>query len=80
MNVGDRVIHSVAVLSGYLQGEVKPEDMLEGRLGMDSLDKIELVMALEDEFEITIEDEDAEKCVTVADVIALVEREIGSQS
>lgn len=43
-------------------------------LGADSLDCIEFVMALEDDFGIEIPDDEAEKCVTVMDAIALVER------
>lgn len=42
-------------------------------LGADSLDVVELVMALEEKFEIEIPDEQAEKIVTVGDVVAFVE-------
>lgn len=43
-------------------------------LGADSLDAIEIQMAIEDEFSLTIPDDDFAKCVTVADVLALVNR------
>ena len=43
-------------------------------LGADSLDFIELIMALEDEFSLTISDEEAERLVTVGDLVAAVER------
>ena len=42
-------------------------------LGADSLDRVELVMALEDEFEVEILDSDAEKFAKVADVVAFIE-------
>jgi acyl carrier protein len=76
-SVAERVTNIVAILSGFKPADVKPEDELEGRLGMDSLDKIEMVMAVEEEFEFEVKDEDAEACVTVADVVALVERVSG---
>lgn len=43
-------------------------------LGADSLDTVELVMAAEEEFEIEITDEDAEKIVTVGDAVKLIDR------
>ena len=43
-------------------------------LGADSLDEVELVMTAEEHFDIEITDEDAEKCKTVKDAVALVER------
>lgn len=69
----DRVIACVGMIAGFKPEEIKPEDELDGKLGMDSLDKIELIMALEAEFEVEIDDADAEACNTVADVVALVE-------
>lgn len=72
--IAELVTNCVAILAGFKPEDVKPEDELEGRLAMDSLDKIELVMALEEEFEVMITDEEAEACKTVADVVALVER------
>ena len=72
--VKERIIRCIARLTGLRDADIKPDDVLEGKLGMDSLDKIELVMALEEEFEVMIEDSEAEACVTVADVVVLVER------
>jgi len=43
-------------------------------LGADSLDTVELIMSLEDEFDITIEDEDAEKLKTVGDALNYLEK------
>lgn len=56
------------------EGEVKPESKFVDDLGADSLDIVELVMALEEKFEIEIPDEDAEKIATVGDVVAYIEK------
>ncbi len=52
---------------------VKEESKFVEDLGADSLDVVELVMALEEKFDIEIPDEDAEKIATVADAIKFVE-------
>lgn len=57
---------------------VKSEEVIPGAsfiedLGADSLDTVELIMALEEEFEIDIPDEDAEKIKTVGEIIKYVE-------
>lgn len=53
--------------------DVKPEASFIEDLGADSLDTVELVMALEEEFGIEIPDEDAEKMATVGDAIKYIE-------
>ena len=53
--------------------EVKEESKFVEDLGADSLDVVELVMALEEKFEIEIPDEDAEKIATVTDAIKFIE-------
>ncbi|MCQ2054824.1 MAG: acyl carrier protein [Fibrobacter sp.] len=53
--------------------DVKPESEFSNDLGADSLDRVELVMALEDEFEVEILDSDAEKFLKVSDVVAFLE-------
>ena len=52
--------------------DVKMESEFGNDLGADSLDRVELVMALEDEFEVEILDSDAEKFQKVADVVAFM--------
>lgn len=72
-----RVIGRIAALVGIGDQEVSLSDELEGeKLGMDSLNRIELSIDLEEEFDIVIEDEDFDRCVTVADVVALVKKEV----
>lgn len=53
--------------------EVKPESNFANDLGADSLDVVELVMALEEEFEIEISDEEAEKIATVGAAVEHIE-------
>jgi acyl carrier protein len=57
---------------GVSESEVVPEAKFIDDLGADSLDLVELVMALEDEYGIEIPDEDAEKIVTVGDALKYV--------
>ena len=57
---------------GVTEDKVKPEAAFAEDLGADSLDQVELVMSLEDEFDIEIPDEEAEKLKKVGDVIAYV--------
>lgn len=57
---------------GVDEAEVTPEAKFIDDLGADSLDTVELVMALEEEFGIEIPDEEAEKIGTVQDAIAYI--------
>jgi acyl carrier protein len=54
---------------GVNEDDVKTESKFVDDLGADSLDLVELIMAFEDKFEIEISDEEAEKMVTVKDVL-----------
>lgn len=54
-------------------GEVKPESNFQNDLGADSLDTVELVMALEETFDIEIPDEAAEGIATVGDAVKYIE-------
>jgi len=58
---------------GVSEDEVTPEASFIEDLGADSLDIVELVMALEEEYEMEISDEDAEKIRTVQDVVNYIE-------
>ncbi len=76
--IADRVIKVIAEQACRTPESVKPGNSMVADLGMDSLDLIECVMAIEEEFGIEIEDAEAERCGKVADVIALVERKGGA--
>jgi len=56
------------------EDEVKPESRFVEDLGADSLDVVEMIMALEEKFEIEIPDSEAEKIKTVQDVVDYIEK------
>jgi len=58
-------------------GEVKSDSNFQNDLGADSLDTVELVMALEEEFDIEIPDEAAEGIATVGDAVKFIEEKKG---
>ena len=72
--VSDRVRAIIAEQLGVKLEEVTDSASFIEDLGADSLDTVELVMALEEEFGIEIPDEDAEKMVTVGDAIKYIEQ------
>ena len=69
----DRIRAIIAEQLGVKQEEVTDQAKFIDDLGADSLDTVELVMALEEEFSIEIPDEDAEKMVSVGDAIKYIE-------
>ncbi|HUO44518.1 MAG TPA: acyl carrier protein [Burkholderiales bacterium] len=71
-NVEQRVKKIVAEQLGVAEADVKSESSFVNDLGADSLDTVELVMALEEEFECEIPDEEAEKIATVQQAIDYV--------
>ncbi|WP_113905801.1 acyl carrier protein [Aliidiomarina celeris] len=70
--IEERVKKIIIEQLGVKEEEVKPEASFENDLGADSLDTVELVMALEEEFETEIPDEEAEKIRTVQAAIDYV--------
>src|SRR5699024_5075359 len=68
-SIEQRVKKIVAEQLGVSEAEIKNESSLLDDLGADSLDMVELVMALEDEFETEIPDEEAEKITTVQQAV-----------
>ena len=68
-SVEERVKQIIVEQLGVDEAEVTPTASFVDDLGADSLDTVELVMALEEEFEIEIPDEDAEKITTVQQAI-----------
>jgi acyl carrier protein len=71
-NIEARVKKIVAEQLGVAEADVKNESSFVEDLGADSLDNVELVMALEEEFECEIPDEEAEKITTVQQAIDYV--------
>jgi len=72
-SVEEKVKKIIVEQLGVDEEEVKPEAHFVDDLGADSLDVVELVMALEEEFSLEISDEDAEKLTTVQQAIAYIE-------
>ena len=71
-DIQNKITKVIVEKLGVTEDQVKPEAAFIDDLGADSLDQVELVMALEDEFDIEIPDEEAEKLKKVSDVIAYV--------
>jgi acyl carrier protein len=75
-NIEQRVKKIVAEQLGVNEADIKNESNFVDDLGADSLDTVELVMALEEEFECEIPDEDAEKITTVQQAVDYVNANI----
>jgi acyl carrier protein len=72
-SVQERVVDIVAEQLGVDKEKITPETSFVNDLGADSLDTVELVMELEEEFDITIPDDAAEKIQTVGQAIQFIE-------
>ena len=68
-SVEERVLDIIAEQLGLDKDEIQTEASFIDDLGADSLDIVEMIMTIEDEFDVEISDEDAEKIVTVQDAI-----------
>ena len=79
MAVQDKITEIIVEQLGVKAEEVTPEASFVDDLGADSLDTVELVMALEEEFGIEIPDEDAEKIQTVGDATKYIEEKCASK-
>jgi acyl carrier protein len=73
MNVEEKVKGIIMEQLGVEEEEVTAAASFADDLGADSLDQVELVMALEEEFNIEISDEEAEKIKTVQDAISYIQ-------
>ncbi len=73
MSVEERVKKIVVDQLGVEEGQVTREAKFVEDLGADSLDTVELVMALEEEFELEIPDDEAEKIATVGQAVEYIE-------
>ena len=72
MNIEEKVKGIIVEQLGVDEAEVTPTASFVEDLGADSLDQVELVMALEEEFKVEISDEDAEKIKTVQDAVKYI--------
>ncbi|HOX10165.1 MAG: acyl carrier protein [Candidatus Omnitrophica bacterium] len=78
--VADKVREIIAKQLGVKLEEVTPQATFIDDLGADSLDTVEIVMALEEEFKAEIPDEDAEKMKTVGEAIKYIEEKSGGKA
>jgi len=76
MNTLDRVRRIVAREVEAEPGEIKVGDAIQRGLGADSLSMMQIAMAVEEEFDITVEDDELEKLVTVGDVVLAIEKKL----
>jgi acyl carrier protein len=76
-SIEDRVKDIIVDQLGVNADQVTPEAKFVEDLGADSLDTVELVMAFEEEFDIEVPDEDAEKLQAVSDVISYINSQQG---
>ncbi|MDL2268814.1 acyl carrier protein [Desulfosarcina sp. OttesenSCG-928-A07] len=74
MSVEDRVKKIIAEKLSVDLAEVVPEASFVDDLGADSLDLVELIMSMEEEFDVDISDEDAETLRTVKDVLEYIKK------
>jgi acyl carrier protein len=79
MSVEDKIRSIISEQLGVKPEEVTPQASFIDDLGADSLDTVELIMALEEEFGVEIPDEDAEKMATVGDAIRYIEEKAPSK-
>jgi acyl carrier protein len=72
-DITSRVINVVADQLSVDAGEIRPESSFQDDLGADSLDLVELIMAMEEEFDVKIDDDAAQKIKTVQNAVDFIE-------
>jgi acyl carrier protein len=80
MDVLEQVKESICkVQPGIEESKIIPTALLSNDLEIDSLGRVELALALEDTFGLTLPDEELEEIVTVGDIVSLIESKLKSQ-
>ena len=80
MAVEEKVKQIISEQLGVKPEEIKNESHFIEDLGADSLDTVELVMSLEEEFSVEIPDEDAEKMTTVGEAVKYIEEKVKAKA
>jgi acyl carrier protein len=78
MGLEERVTEIIVEQLGVAREDLAPEASFIDDLGADSLDIVELVMAMEEEFDVEIPDDDAEKIQTIGDAVAYLKDRAGA--
>jgi len=78
--IAERIIEIVAEKMDKPKEEITPEKSFVNDLGADSLDTVELMMDIEDEFDVSIPEEEAQKIVTIGDAIKYVTEHAGNKN
>lgn len=78
MALEDRIAELIVDQLGVTKEEIVPEASFIDDLGADSLDIVELVMAMEETFDIEIPDDDAEKIQTIGDALSYLKERVGA--
>jgi len=68
-DIQEKIVKIICEQLDVPEGDVTPSSAFVDDLGADSLDQVELIMAMEEEFDVSIPDEDAEKIATVQNAI-----------
>jgi acyl carrier protein len=78
MELENRITEIIVEQLGVAREEVVPEAAFIDDLGADSLDIVELVMAMEEEFDVEIPDDDAEKIQTIGDAVSYLKEKLAA--
>ncbi len=78
--IGEKIIQMVAEKMDKPKEEIAEDKSFVNDLGADSLDTVELMMDIEDKFDLSIPEEDAQKILTIGDAIKYVEEHCGDKS
>lgn len=76
--IESRIREIAAELAGRPADQIERATAFEADLGFDSLDRVEFIMKLEEAFDVSVPDENAERVRTVGDAVELLERTLGS--